>query len=269
MTGFLGPNGAGKTTTMRMMTGLVPATAGSATVDGRPVRRAAQPGRRRRHPARRLRRAPGPDRADAPAAAGRRVRRPGRAGGRGAGAGRARRRRPAPVGGYRSACGSGSGIAGALLADPPVLVFDEPANGLDPEGIRWMRDLLRARGAGRHGAAVEPPPGRGRAHGRPAAGDRGRRIVADGRSPSCSATRARPCGPSSGRPDPRPRGRRVPRATRHGRRPGRARDRSGHRSAPSPPPGATRSWSSGRSSAISRTSSSSSPPRHDRWRPSP
>src|SRR4051794_24305176 len=39
------------------------------------------------------------------------------------------------------------GIAGALLADPPVLVFDEPANGLDPEGIRWMRDLLRGHAA--------------------------------------------------------------------------------------------------------------------------
>jgi ABC-2 type transport system ATP-binding protein len=39
------------------------------------------------------------------------------------------------------------GIAGTLLADPPVLVFDEPANGLDPEGIRWMRDLLRGHAA--------------------------------------------------------------------------------------------------------------------------
>jgi ABC-2 type transport system ATP-binding protein len=45
------------------------------------------------------------------------------------------------------------GIAGALLAEPPVLIFDEPANGLDPEGIRWMRDLLRAH-AGRGGTVL-------------------------------------------------------------------------------------------------------------------
>jgi ABC-2 type transport system ATP-binding protein len=57
------------------------------------------------------------------------------------GLGDAGRRR---IGGYSLGMRQRLGIAGALLADPPVLVFDEPANGLDPEGIRWMRDLLRA-----------------------------------------------------------------------------------------------------------------------------
>ena len=58
-------------------------------------------------------------------------------------AGAARRR----IGGYSLGMRQRLGIAGALLADPPVLVFDEPANGLDPEGIRWMRDLLRGHAA--------------------------------------------------------------------------------------------------------------------------
>lgn len=147
VTGFLGPNGAGKTTTMRMMTGLVPATAGTATVDGRPYTDLPNPG------------AVMGTLLDASAV------HPGRSGRThlqllastiGVPAGRvdevlelvgladsARRR----IGGYSLGMRQRLGIAGALLADPPVLVFDEPANGLDPEGIRWMRDLLRGHAA--------------------------------------------------------------------------------------------------------------------------
>jgi ABC-2 type transport system ATP-binding protein len=143
VTGFLGPNGAGKTTTMRMITGLVPASAGSALVDGRPYAAlpnpgavlgtlldagAVHPGRTGRTHLRLLAAAIGvpASRADEvleqvglSSAAGRRIR------------------------GYSLGMRQRLGIAGALLADPPVLVFDEPANGLDPEGIRWMRGLLR------------------------------------------------------------------------------------------------------------------------------
>ncbi|MCZ2858677.1 ABC transporter ATP-binding protein [Blastococcus sp. VKM Ac-2987] len=147
VTGFLGPNGAGKTTTMRMMTGLVPASAGSATVDGRPYAQLPNPG------------AVVGTLLDAGAV------HPGRSGRThlrllaatiGVAAARvdellevvgladAARRR---VGGYSLGMRQRLGIAGALLADPPVLVFDEPVNGLDPEGIRWMRDLLRGHAA--------------------------------------------------------------------------------------------------------------------------
>ena len=147
VTGFLGPNGAGKTTTMRMMTGLVPPTAGSATVDGRLYAELPNPG------------AVVGTLLDASAV------HPGRTGRThlmllaqtiGVSAVRvdevlelvgltdAARRR---IGGYSLGMRQRLGIAGALLADPPVLVFDEPANGLDPEGIRWMRDLLRVHAA--------------------------------------------------------------------------------------------------------------------------
>jgi ABC-2 type transport system ATP-binding protein len=144
VTGFLGPNGAGKTTTMRMITGLVPPTAGSALVDGTPYgglpnpgalvgtlldASAVHPGRTGRTHLRLLADTIGvpSSRVDEVLAL--------------VGLTDAARRR---IGGYSLGMRQRLGIAGALLADPPVLVFDEPANGLDPEGIRWMRDLLRA-----------------------------------------------------------------------------------------------------------------------------
>ncbi|MGY1770051.1 ATP-binding cassette domain-containing protein [Blastococcus sp. SYSU D00813] len=147
VTGFLGPNGAGKSTTMRMMTGLVPATSGTALVDGRPYvdlpnpgavvgtlldASAVHPGRTGRAHLRLLAAAAG-----VPAARADEVLELVGL------AGAARRR----VGGYSLGMRQRLGIAGALLTDPPVLVFDEPANGLDPEGIRWMRDLLRGHAA--------------------------------------------------------------------------------------------------------------------------
>jgi len=147
VTGFLGPNGAGKTTTMRMMTGLVPATAGTALIDGKAYTdlpnpgavvgtlldaSSVHPGRTGRTHLRLLASAVGvdPKRADEVLEM--------------VGLSDAGRRR---IGGYSLGMRQRLGIAGALLADPPVLVFDEPANGLDPEGIRWMRDLLRGHAA--------------------------------------------------------------------------------------------------------------------------
>src|SRR5215212_3548090 len=147
VTGFLGPNGAGKTTTMRMITGLVPPSAGTALVDGRPYAAvphpgsvmvtlldagAVHPGRTGRTHLRLLADALGVpasrvdevlDLVGLSDAGGRRIR------------------------GYSLGMRQRLGIAGALLADPPVLMFDEPANGLDPEGIRWMRGLLRSHAA--------------------------------------------------------------------------------------------------------------------------
>src|SRR3954447_18978552 len=147
VTGFLGPNGAGKTTTMRMVTGLVPATSGSALVDGRPYAElpnpgavmgtlldasAVHPGRTGRTHLRLL--------ADTIGVPAPRVDEVLELVGL---TGAARRR----IRGYSLGMRQRLGIAGALLADPPVLMFDEPANGLDPEGIRWMRGLLRGHAA--------------------------------------------------------------------------------------------------------------------------
>jgi ABC-2 type transport system ATP-binding protein len=147
VTGFLGPNGAGKTTTMRMITGLVPASAGSVLVDGRPYAAlpnpgavmgtlldagAVHPGRTGRTHLRLL--------ADALGVPAARVDEVLELVGL---TGAARRR----IRGYSLGMRQRLGIAGALLADPPVLMLDEPANGLDPEGIRWMRSLLRGHAA--------------------------------------------------------------------------------------------------------------------------
>ncbi len=144
VTGFLGPNGAGKTTAMRVVAGLTPASAGTATVLGRPYATLPNPGRHvgllldasAQHAGRTGREVltlgailTGVDRRRVDAMielvgltekeANRRIRN------------------------YSLGMRQRLGIAHALLADPEVLVLDEPANGLDPAGIRWMRDLLR------------------------------------------------------------------------------------------------------------------------------
>ena len=144
VTGFLGPNGAGKTTTLRMLLGLVTPTAGTATIGGarytdldQPARRAgavleasaAHKGRTGRDHLRILCRATGIPLARADEVLGL------------VGLTAAGRRK---FGGYSLGMRQRLGIAAALLGDPQVLILDEPANGLDPEGIRWMRDLLRA-----------------------------------------------------------------------------------------------------------------------------
>jgi ABC-2 type transport system ATP-binding protein len=143
VTGFLGPNGAGKSTTMRMLLGLDRPTTGTALVDGREVRTlteplrcvgalldagAVHPGRTGRDHLRVAARSNGVPlrRVDEvlglvglESAAGRRV------------------------GGWSLGMRQRLGIATALLGDPPVLLFDEPVNGLDLDGVRWVRGLVR------------------------------------------------------------------------------------------------------------------------------
>ena len=144
ITGFLGPNGAGKSTTLRSILGLVHPDAGTTTVLGVPYRKLDRPIHRvgavleasEVHPGRSGRNhlrvhavAAGLPRSrveevlglvELTAAAKRRVK------------------------GYSLGMGQRLGLAFALLGDPEVLVLDEPANGLDPAGIRWLRDLLRS-----------------------------------------------------------------------------------------------------------------------------
>jgi ABC-2 type transport system ATP-binding protein len=144
VTGFLGPNGAGKSTTMRMICGLTPPTAGTATIGGVPYRRLANPGRTigvlldasAQHAGRTGREVltlAALTMGIGTAAVERTLGRVGLT------PTAAKRRVKAYSLGMRQRLG----LAGALLGDPTVLILDEPANGLDPEGIFWMRGLLR------------------------------------------------------------------------------------------------------------------------------
>jgi ABC-2 type transport system ATP-binding protein len=152
VTGFLGPNGAGKTTTLRMVLNLVAPTAGTATIGGQryadlhePLRTvgavleasSAHKGRSGRNHLRVIAASAGfpasrvdqvLDLVGLTPAAKRKFK------------------------GYSLGMRQRLGIAAALLGDPRVLVLDEPANGLDPEGIRWMRDLLK--GLAREGRTI-------------------------------------------------------------------------------------------------------------------
>jgi ABC-2 type transport system ATP-binding protein len=143
VTAMLGPNGAGKTTTFRMLLGLARPTAGQALIDGRPYVELERPrqtvgavlGSSGFHPAR-----TGRDHLRVVAMA--------------AGIPRSRvdellafvglaRAADRRVGGYSTGMRQRLAVAGALLGDPRVVVLDEPASGLDPEGVAWMRGLLR------------------------------------------------------------------------------------------------------------------------------
>jgi ABC-2 type transport system ATP-binding protein len=148
VTGFLGPNGAGKTTTMRALLGLLRPSSGAALVDGNPPvamadplrtigaaleATAFHPGRSGRNHLRTLAAAARiPDSrveevlemVELDSAAGRRVK------------------------GYSLGMRQRLALAAALLGEPRILILDEPANGLDPQGMRWLRDLLRDQAAG-------------------------------------------------------------------------------------------------------------------------
>jgi ABC-2 type transport system ATP-binding protein len=144
VTGFLGPNGAGKTTTLRIISGLSDPDAGQATVLGRSFRELPNPGRRvgilldaaAQHGGRRGREALAVS-AQMMGVDGQRVERLLDFVGLDRSAARKRVRH------YSLGMRQRLGIAHALLGDPEVLIFDEPANGLDPTGMRWMRELLR------------------------------------------------------------------------------------------------------------------------------
>ena len=143
VTGFLGPNGAGKSTTMRMLVGLETPDAGSSAVNGRPYGRLGAPAHEigvlldagARHPGRSAR--------DHLLALAYTHRIPARRVDEVlelVGLAEVARSRS---GGFSLGMGQRLGIASALLGDPATVMLDEPVNGLDPEGIRWIRELLR------------------------------------------------------------------------------------------------------------------------------
>ncbi|MEY2848416.1 MAG: hypothetical protein RI885_1081 [Actinomycetota bacterium] len=144
VTGFLGPNGAGKSTTMRMILGLDAPTSGSVTVNGRSYRssrspltevgalldaKAMHPGRTARDHLRALAATHGIPRSRVDAVL------------EITGLSAVARKR---VGGFSLGMGQRLGIAAALLGDPGILILDEPVNGLDPEGVLWVRHLTRS-----------------------------------------------------------------------------------------------------------------------------
>ncbi|MEU6825059.1 ATP-binding cassette domain-containing protein [Streptomyces atriruber] len=154
VTGFVGPNGAGKSTTLRILLGLDAADGGVALIGGRPYAALRNPllevgallDAGAVHPSRR-----GRDHllwmAHSHRIPVRRVDEVLEL----AGLGEVARRR---VGGYSLGMRQRLGIAAALLGDPPVLLFDEPVNGLDPEGIRWIRTFLKVLAAERRAVLV-------------------------------------------------------------------------------------------------------------------
>jgi ABC-2 type transport system ATP-binding protein len=143
ITGFLGPNGAGKSTTLRALLGLVRPTSGEARVEGEPYAALREPLQtvgavleaENFHPARSGRN----HLRVLAAASGIPTRRVDEVLGEVELTAAARRR----VGGYSLGMRQRLSVAGALLGRPRLLVLDEPANGLDPEGIRWLREFLR------------------------------------------------------------------------------------------------------------------------------
>ena len=146
VTGFLGPNGSGKSTTMRMILGLDGPDAGEARIGGAPLPRAALAAARGRRAARGQGVPSRPQRPSAPGRAGRQQRRS-----RGPGSsevldmvGLAERGRAAGRDVLARHGASGSASPRRCSATRRVLLLDEPVNGLDPEGIRWIRDLLRS-----------------------------------------------------------------------------------------------------------------------------
>jgi ABC-2 type transport system ATP-binding protein len=144
VTGFLGPNGAGKSTTMRAVMGLDAPTSGLATIDGRPYRKLKDPLRRvgALLEAKAVHRGRSAHDHLLALAATHRI--PKRRVDEVIGMTGLERVAKKRVGGFSLGMGQRLGIAAAMLGDPATLILDEPVNGLDPEGVRWVRDLARS-----------------------------------------------------------------------------------------------------------------------------